>query len=125
MSYAGNKVISSLIVPNISAIRSVSFLGSANGILIAGENSVAGSWSYQFNLPTSITFDQYDNMYIMDSGNNRIQQWSPGFTYGVTIANAVIASPRGLAFDTAGNLIVADYLYHRVLQFTVSCRESL
>ncbi len=48
-------------------------IGAANGSTIAGQSGVPGGWSYQFSSPTSITFDQYGNMYVMDSGNNRIQ----------------------------------------------------
>ncbi|CAF5047482.1 unnamed protein product, partial [Rotaria sp. Silwood1] len=30
----------------------------------------------------------------MDSGNNRIQRWWPGSTYGVTVASASLNNPR-------------------------------
>lgn len=90
---------------------------------VAGQRATAGSWSYQFNYPTSITFDQYDHMYIMDTGNNRIQRWPPGWTYGITVATASMSNPRGFVFDTSGHLIVADYSYHRVIHFPISCRE--
>ena len=95
-----------------------------NGTLIAGESGVAGAWSYQFSNPTSITFDRFGSLYIMDSGNNRIQRWSPGSTYGVTVASASMSNPRGLSFDTYGNLVVADLSNHRVLSFPVSCRKN-
>lgn len=100
-----------------------SCIDSPNGTLVAGESGVAGSWSYQFNLPTSITFDQFGNMFIMDAGNNRIQRWNPSSTYGVTIATGSLSNPRGLVFDTLGNLVVADCSNHRVVSFVVSCRE--
>ena len=98
-------------------------LDAPNGTVLAGESGVAGAWSYQFSNPTSITFDRFGSMYIMDSGNNRIQRWSPGSTYGVTVASAAMSNPRGLSFDTYGNLVVADLSNHRVLSFPVSCRK--
>ena len=91
---------------------------------MAGQSGVAGSWSYQFSSPTGITFDQYHNMYIMDAGNDRIQRWSPGSTYGVTVAAASLSTGRGMAFDLTGNLVVADDTYDRVVLFPVSCRKS-
>ena len=97
---------------------------AVNGTVVAGESGVAGAWSYQFSSPTSITFDQFGNMYIMDSGNNRIQRWAPLSTYGVTVASASMSNPRGLVFDTLGNLLVSDCSNHRLLSFPVSCRES-
>ncbi len=94
-----------------------------NGTTIAGESGVAGSWSYQLSSPVAITFDQYENMYIMDSGNNRIQRWWPGSTYGVSVVLGSFSNPRGMAFDPFGNLAVADYSYHRVVLFSVGCRK--
>ena len=97
--------------------------GSSNGITVAGQIGVAGSWSYQFNSPTAVTFDQYGNMYVMDSGNSRIQRYWPGSTYGVTVASASMSNARGMRFDSVGNLVVADASNDRVLSFAVVCRE--
>lgn len=101
------------------------FLDTLNATTIAGQTGVAGAWSYQLSSPTSITFDQYFNMYIMDAGNDRIQRWRPDATFGETIASATMANPRGLAFDPSGNLATADYSYHRVVQYPISCREFM
>ena len=99
-------------------------VGSVNGTVIAGQTGVGGSWSYQFNLPTSITFDQYGNMYVLDSGNNRIQRWWPNSTYGITVASSgSLWNPRGMSFDRFGNLVVADLSNHRVVSFINSCRK--
>jgi DNA-binding beta-propeller fold protein YncE len=98
-------------------------IGVTNGITVAGQIGVAGSWSYQFSSPTAVTFDQYGNMYVMDSGNTRIQRWWPGSTYGVTVASASMSSPRGMRFDSLGNLVVVDASNDRVLSFPVVCRE--
>lgn len=63
-------------------------------------------------------------MYILDSGNNRIQRWMPGATYGTTVvSSSTMSNPKGLAIDTLGNLVVADYSNHRVLSFNVACRK--
>lgn len=59
----------------------------------------------------------------MDSGNNRIQQWSPNAMFGVTVASASMSSPRGMAFDPSGNLVIADAANDRMVQFSVICRE--
>ncbi|CAF4840942.1 unnamed protein product [Rotaria sp. Silwood1] len=96
--------------------------GASTGMTVAGQSGVSGPWSYQFNLPTSITFDQYGYMYIMDSGNNRIQRWWPGSTYGTTVASsASMYNPRGLTIDPLGNLVLADCSNHRVVSFAGGC----
>ena len=64
-------------------------------------------------------------MFVIDSGNNRIQRWAPGSTYGVTVASAAMSNPRGLSFDTYGNLVVADLSNQRVLAFNAVCREYI
>ncbi|CAF2238833.1 unnamed protein product, partial [Rotaria magnacalcarata] len=98
--------------------------GSPVGQTVAGISGVSGPWSYQFNLPTSITFDQYGYMYIMDSGNNRIQRWWPGATYGTTVASSTsLYNPRGLIIDPLGNLVLADCSNHRVVSFAGGCGE--
>ncbi|CAF5113130.1 unnamed protein product, partial [Rotaria sp. Silwood1] len=57
----------------------------------------------------------------MDAGNDRIQRWWPGSTYGVTVAAASMYNPRGMAFNPSGDLVVADYSNHRMVLFPVSC----
>ena len=98
-------------------------VGAPNGTTIAGQSGVAGSWSYQFSSPTAITFDQYGNMYVMDAGNNRIQRWWPGSTYGITVVSASLSTPKGMTIDPLGDLLVADEYYHRVVSFAVVCRK--
>ena len=99
------------------------FTDAVNGTVVAGETGVPGSWSYQFSFPTSITFDQFDNMFVLDSGNNRIQRWAPSSTFGVTVASGAFSNPRGLSFDPFGNMVVADMSNHRVVSFPISCRK--
>ncbi len=99
------------------------YVGGSAGSTVAGQTGVPGGWSYQFSSPTSITFDQYGNMYVMDSGNNRIQRWWSGSTYGVTVVAAGFSNPRGIAFDSSGNLAIADYSYARVVLAAIVCRK--
>ena len=99
------------------------YLGSSLGVTVAGNTGDAGPWSYQFSSPTAITFDQYGYMYIMDAGNDRVQKWWPGGTYGVTVAKTTMATPHGLKFDRQSNLVIADTSYHRVISFAMLCRK--
>ncbi|CAF3163388.1 unnamed protein product, partial [Rotaria sp. Silwood2] len=99
------------------------FADAVVGVTVAGQSGVAGAFSNQFNLPTAITFDQFGNLYVLDSGNDRIQQWVPGSTFGVTVASVAMGIPKGMAFDPSGNLVVADTGNHRVILFSVICRK--
>jgi hypothetical protein len=61
----------------------------------------------------------------MDAGNNRIQRWSPGSSFGVTVVSAGFSNPRGIAFDPSGNLAIADYSYARVVLAPIFCGKFI
>ncbi|CAF1965276.1 unnamed protein product [Rotaria magnacalcarata] len=53
----------------------------------AGEaNGVAGSSSFDLNLPSSVYVDSSYNIYLTDTGNHRIQLWHNGASSGTTVA---------------------------------------
>ena len=59
---------------------------STNGTVVAGGNG-PGLASNQLKLPYSVCMSKTTNaIYIADSGNNRVQRWNFGATFGVTIA---------------------------------------
>lgn len=83
----------------------------------------------QFNNPTNLKFDRFGNLFISDSNNNRIRKMnsngnittitgsSQGFVSGA-IGLAQFYAPRGLAFDTTGNLFVVDSENHNIRKIT-------
>jgi len=89
---------------------------------LAGSEGIAegtGSTA-RFTAPYGVCVDATGNVYVADSGSNRIRKItpsgetstyagavSPGSTDGTTI-NARFRSPRGLAIDANGNVFVAD-----------------
>ncbi len=88
-----------------------------------------------FYQPESIAVDGSDNLWVSDTFNHRVLRIPPPYTAGADlvlgqadfIANAsnrggptaanTFNFPRGLAFDGAGNLYVADIYNNRVVQF--------
>jgi len=68
-------------------------------------------------------FDQYGYMYILDTGNLRIQKWLPGMTYGVTVVSATMSGPLGMQFDYSNNIVVADTSNQRIISFSNICRK--
>ena len=100
-------------------------LGQTSGVTVAGTSGSAGSWSYQFSSPTAIMFDPNGYMYILDSGNARIQKWYPGAAYGTTILAGSLSTPRGMQLDRANNLVVADTNNHRIVYYGYLCRKFL
>jgi hypothetical protein len=133
-------------------IREVTYPGGTiTTIAGSGATSAPGVGEYSgdggsatladLNLPFAVAFDGAGNMYIPDSGNNRIRVvYRTGALAGTinTFAgngnaafagdgqaaiNASFYAPSGLAFDVAGNLYVADTQNNRVRKISVSNGE--
>ena len=99
-------------------------------------------------LPEGLAFDSQGNLWVADFGNNRVIGYEapfasgeaaslvlgqPGFTsraYGTSVASEY--GPSGIAFDSHGNLWLADYVNNRVLEYkdvvpptvSISCTSS-
>ena len=116
-------------------IRKVTW--SANVIKTIAGNNGAGGYSgdgglatlASLNGPSGLALDGAGNVYIADSNNNVIRRidastgkistvvgnGQSGFSGdGGPALNASLHSPRGLAFDSAGNLYIVDYLNFRI-----------
>ncbi|MBK9316292.1 MAG: HYR domain-containing protein [Acidobacteria bacterium] len=128
----GNIYISDSVFHRIRRIgtdgRIYHFAGSPTGLSGSlgdgGQASVA-----RFNRPTGLAVDALDNLYVADSGNNRVRRidtttgvitnfaGNGGLGYGGDGVGATLTSlnnPTGLAFDAIGNLYIADRNNHRV-----------
>ena len=78
-----------------------------------------GTGKGQFDSPTGIAVDGNGNVLVADTGNGRIEKFSPTGTFLSTIGTkgtgpGQLASPNGIAIDRAGNIYVADAGNHRV-----------
>src|ERR1035437_5309219 len=74
----------------------------------SGDNGPATS--AQLNSPWGIALDAAGNLYIADSGNNRVRKVSNGVitTVAGNIAGAQLSNPTGVAVDSSGNIFIAD-----------------
>ena len=78
--------------------------------------------------PTYLAVDQFDNVYVSDTGNQRVRVFVPGGVIqtvagtgrnefsndNLMAAEASLSLPAGLAFDAAGNLYIAERGQNRV-----------
>ena len=85
--------------------------------------------------PTDVAFDSSGNLWVVDNVNNRVLEYlkGNGFTTGESASLVIgqsglgsgvsgvsadrLSRPHGITFDSSGNLWVADYANHRVLEF--------
>jgi uncharacterized protein (TIGR03437 family) len=109
------------VVRKVTAAGAISTL-AGNGTLGSGGDGSAAT-SAQLNAPQGVAVDASGSVYIADTGNARIRKVSTtgaistyagsgtaGFAGdGAAATSAQLNLPIGLAFDSAGNLFIADY----------------
>ena len=99
---------------------------------------VAGLGADSLCLPGGVAVDGAGNLYVADTGNNRVLEYNQPFAQAISVgfaANVVfgqggsftqavcaqtaagLCSPQGVASDSSNNLYVADAGNHRVLEF--------
>jgi sugar lactone lactonase YvrE len=106
--------------------------------LVIGQSSFTtnafATTSTGFTAPESLAFDSSGNLWVTDTSNNRVLEFkaplSTGEAASLVIGQSNFTSsgmaatatgldgPYGLAFDSSGNLWVADLLNERVLEYT-------
>jgi sugar lactone lactonase YvrE len=114
------------------------FLGGEAASLVIGQTSLTGtgdtSPSGALFGPISLAFDPSGNLWVVDSGNNRVLEFKPSFSNGESASLVIgqptfggyigattaggLNSPSYLAFDPSGDLWVVDQGNNRVLEFT-------
>ena len=101
-----------------------------SGITVAGTVG-EGTGATQLNGPSNLAINASGNLFVADSGNNRVQEFvrSPSGGYaasGITVAgtgtagsgSTQLSDPGSLVFDGLGDLFVADNANHRIQEFT-------
>ncbi len=96
------------------------------GTVVAGGNGQGNSLT-QLSNPYGVFVDQLDQIYVADSGNDRVMRWCSGAKEGTVVVGAngkgkqsnQFNGPIDLSFDPKGNLYVSDYNNHRIQKFEV------
>ena len=108
--------------------------GGTSGVKVAGSGQ-QGSSAGLLNDPSGIAFDSSGNLYVADSNNHRIQKFAGNSvtnTSGTVVAGGngqgsganQFNYPTGIAFDSFGNLYVADQYNHRIQKFAPNSTSS-
>ena len=99
-----------------------------DGITVAGGISMP---TVKLNRPVAVFFDMDDYLYIVEAGHNRIIRLRSNMFYCIVGCSAVSGAaphqlnfPVGAAFDTHGNIFVADYLNSRIQKFILLTNTS-
>ncbi|MGO8703400.1 MAG: SMP-30/gluconolactonase/LRE family protein, partial [Candidatus Brocadiia bacterium] len=102
-------------------VKSVTFAAPA-GFLSWGSE---GSGNGQFNDPTGVAVATNGNVYVVDSENDRIQEFTSSGAYvtqwgGYGSGNGLFSSPTGIALDSAGDVYVVDTGNQLIQEFTAA-----
>jgi trimeric autotransporter adhesin len=119
------------VAPGVETPTVVAGIDCNNGVF--GDNGYSGdnglATSAQLNSPSGVAVDSVNNLYIADSGNNRIRKVTAASGIITTVAgngsagfsgdngpatDAGMYNPVGVAVDSAGNLYIADDYHDRV-----------
>lgn len=97
-------------------------VGNSNGTILCGLAGISGSNSSQLSTPTGITLDQWQNIYVNDRANSRIQLFCNGSSTAITIAGygaggSNFSTPFDVKLDSQLNLYVVDNGAARVMKF--------
>ena len=116
-------------VRKIDGTGTITTVAGNGSCCYSGDNGLATN--AQLNAPRGIAFDGAGNLYIADSGNQRIRKVSNGIITtaagngaccyggdGGPATSALFNSPSGVALDSNGNLYIADTNNNRIRQVT-------
>jgi DNA-binding beta-propeller fold protein YncE len=111
-------------------IQKFSSTGALLGVLGRnGGDGSAGKNDGEFNRPRGVATDGLGDVYVADTGNNRIERFSPDARFlakwgrnggdgSAGLGPGEFNDPRGVATDGAGNVYVADHGNNRVQKFS-------
>jgi len=115
------------VIREIAADGAISTFAGTGAAGFAGDGGPAAQ--ALFNGPTGLAFDAVGNLYVADTGNNRVRRISPGGGAINTLAgngaagsggdggpasSASLNSPEGVTIDPAGYIYIADTLNNLV-----------
>jgi hypothetical protein len=99
-------------------------INSAGGITTVAGNGFPGfngdgpGQGVQLSSPSSVCGDATGNLYIADTGNNRIRKQTPDGMVTTILGPSQLSAPRGVAVDASGNVWIADTGNQRVVAWT-------
>lgn len=146
ISDAGNDRVLEFTPPFSSGMAATVELGFPASVGMTSPTPFASGWKCPSNAylcgPSALAFDANGKLWVADSGNNRVLQFSPPFSSGMSpslvvgqpdlahvsdnpVASNTLSNPVGLTLDSNGDLIVADEGNSRVMIFAPPFRSGM
>lgn len=86
-----------------------------------GFRAVVGTYGIgpgEFDRPGGLVVQSGGDIFVADTGNDRIQRLAPDGSFVASIGADVLSAPRGMVFTADGVLLVADSGSGRIARFT-------
>ncbi|NLM40252.1 MAG: hypothetical protein GX205_09365 [Firmicutes bacterium] len=113
----GRRVVSPAPYEPIGLVR-------GSDILVEDPWSIDGYAVVPLNQPTGLAVDEFDHLWVADTGNNRVVQFDSEFNFvsviGDSRGDGRLNRPRGVFVDRQGYVYVADTGNNRIAVFTRS-----
>jgi len=132
---AGNTYFADLANHRVRRINAAGVITTVAGTGVQGFSGDGGpAASAALSSPTAVAVDAAGNLYIADTGNNRVRKISPTLTITTAAGTGVAGSsgdggpatvatlnqPSGVALDNAGSLYISDAGNQRVRRVTAA-----
>jgi DNA-binding beta-propeller fold protein YncE len=99
--------------PGATRTGTLSIAGQTLAVTQAGSTYVAVGLlplvSSGLNAPSGVAVDGAGNVYIADTGNNLVKEWTPASNTVTTLVSSGLSDPTDVALDGAGNIYIANY----------------
>jgi len=99
--------------PGTTRTGTLSIAGQNLTITQAGSTYVAVGLlplvSSGLNAPSGVAVDGAGNVYIADTSNNLVKEWTPASNTVTSLVSSGLSDPTGVAVDGAGNVYIANY----------------
>jgi prepilin-type N-terminal cleavage/methylation domain-containing protein len=119
VSSAGNVWVAGNSANNVAEYNSSGTYQFQIGACSSGACST-GSGNGQFNQPEGIKIDASGNLWVVDTTNARVQEFSSSGSYLNQLGSGHLGLPTDLVIDSGGNLWVADQSYGALMKFNSS-----
>ena len=109
----------------VSTAYSLLKFSSSGAFLTELGSASLGSGNGQFVGPRGVAFDASGDVYVVDNGNNRVEEFTSSGAYLTQwgtegSGNGQFNSPWGIAVGSSGNIYVSDMGNNRIEEFTSS-----
>ena len=92
---------------------------------IQGDPTVTTLISSGLSNPSGLAVDASGNIYIADTGNNAVKEWSAATQQVSTLVSAGLSGPKGLDVDAFGNVYIADTGHNAIEEWSPAAQQLI